>query len=124
LLREQKGLDQGDLGVHSISINRIEQGKTQNPKPETLNLIAGHLDTTADEIFDCVDRLNGALNTEPVDSGRLRLHRMLDGLLDAGEPWSAIKGNIEGMHKGLTASQSESARKQADSAVIQKEAVA
>lgn len=63
LLREQKGLDQGDLGIHAVTASKIEQGVRKNPKPETLQTIAQHLGTTVAAIYAEVERLNGAADS-------------------------------------------------------------
>ena len=104
LLREQKGLEQKDFGVHKVSQSRIENGVIRNPKPQTLEKIAKSLSVSVDELHEYVDRLNSISKMEPVDSDRLCLHRMLDDLLNADRPWSDIKGSIEGLHTGLVQS--------------------
>ena len=122
LMREQKGMGQESFGMDKASLSKIELGH-RVPRPETLEKIANQLGVTTGEIFEYVDRLN-SLNTEQVDGERLRLHRKLDDLLDAGGELSiATKVNIESLYEKV-ASQQESAKKQAADAAIQKEAIA
>ena len=59
LLREQRGLNQKDfIKPHDVSMNRIEKGRIRNPERETLELIAGRLGVTVDEMFEYVEKLN------------------------------------------------------------------
>ena len=96
-------------GVGRQRISEIEGNKRGRPSVKTLEKLLNQCGVSLDEFFRIPEG-----QRETVDNGRVRLHTMLDDLLDSGEPYSgAMKLNIESAHAKLAADRAEASKQPA-----------
>ena len=96
-------------GLTRPAISAIERNKGGSPSVKTLEKLLNQCGVSLDEFFRIPEG-----QRETVDNGRVRLHTMLDDLLDSGEPYSgAMKLNIESAHAKLAAGRAEASKQPA-----------